>query len=111
MKLILAETPELTAALSIAELIASAGRYLRPLRHDGGTGLREQLDALRLVASLAVDGSAGDAWTRAGSGEEPIRWWSFFRTTDQQLLQRELAAFLASPAGAELLRLRAAEAG
>jgi hypothetical protein len=107
MKLILAETSELTAALTAAELIATAGRYLRPLSHDhGGTGIREQLEGLRLVACLAADGSAGDAWTRFdGDGCEQTIWWSFFRTTSQPLLQRELAVYLASPAGRALLRL------
>lgn len=110
MKLILAETSELTAALSATELITTAGRYLRPLDHDSGTGLLEQLDGLRLVACLAADGSAGDAWTRPdGDGRQRTIWWSFFRATDVELLRRELAAFLASPAGRELLGRRAAD--
>lgn len=110
MKLILAETSELTAALTAAELIATAGRYLRPLSHDHGTGIREKLEGLRLVACLAADGSAGAAWTRSdGDGPERTIWWSFFRTTNQELLQRELAAFLASPAGEALLRMAAGE--
>jgi hypothetical protein len=104
MKLILAETSEIAAALTAAELIATAGRYLRPLGHDNGTGITEQLEGLRLVARLAADGSAGTAWTRSdGDGSERTIWWSFFRTTNQQLLQRELAVFLASPAGQDLL--------
>jgi hypothetical protein len=104
MKLILAETSEIAAALTATELIATAGRYLRPLRHDNGTGITEQLEGLRLVARLAADGSAGTAWTRSdGDGPERTIWWSFFRTTSQELLRRELAVFLASPAGQELL--------
>jgi hypothetical protein len=60
------------------------------------------------VARLAADGSAGAAWTRSdGAGGERTVWWSFFRAADQPALQRELAVFLASPAGRELLRLRA----
>jgi hypothetical protein len=110
MKLILAETSELTAALTMAELIATAGRYLRPLRHDRGTGIKERIDGLRLVARLAADGSAGTAWTRPdGHGPGRTIWWSFFRTTSQPLLQRELAVYLASPAGQDLLRGCAAE--
>lgn len=112
MKLILAETSEIAAALTAAELIATAGRYLRPLRHDSGTGIREELAGLRLVARLAADGSAGHAWTRSdGDGSEQTIWWSFFRTTSQPLLQRELDVYLASPPGQELLRIRAADDG
>jgi hypothetical protein len=85
-----------------------AGRYLRPLSHDhGGTGIREQLEGVRLVARLAADGSAGTAWTRSdGDGPERTIWWSFLRTTSQPLLQRELAVYLASPAGRALLCMR-----
>jgi hypothetical protein len=109
MKPILAETSEISAALSAAELIAGAGRYLRPLRHDDGTGTREQLAGLRLLERLAADGSAGSAWSRSrGAGAGQTVWWSFFRVTSRPLLRRELAAFKASPPGQALLRERLA---
>jgi hypothetical protein len=109
MKLILAETSEIAAALSAAELIADAGCYLRPLRHDDGTGTREQLEGLRLLERLAADGSAGTAWSRSrGDGAGQTVWWSFFRVTSRPLLRRELAAFKASAAGQALLRERLA---
>jgi len=110
MKPILAETSEMAAALTAAELIASAGRYTRPLRHDDGTGTREQLEGLRLLERLVAEGSAGSAWSRSrGDGAGQTVWWSFFRVTSRPLLQRQLAAFKASPRGQALLRERLAD--
>jgi hypothetical protein len=105
MKTIIAQTSELSAALTAAELITSAGRYLRPLCDDLGTGTAERIAGLELVARLIRDGSAGHARSEVDPVTEAahLAWWSFFRVTSRRELSRQLVAYLATRAGAELL--------
>jgi hypothetical protein len=105
MKTIIAQTSELSAALTAAELITSAGRYVRPLSDDDGTGTAERIAGLELVARLIRDGSAGDARSEVDPVTETahLAWWSFFRVTSRSELARQLVAYLATCAAAELL--------
>jgi hypothetical protein len=105
MKTIIAQTSELSAALTAAELITAAGRYLRPLSDDEGTGAAERIAGLELIARLIRDGSAGHARSRVDpvTGTARLEWWSFFRVTSRRELHRQLVAYLATRAGAELL--------
>ena len=105
MKTIIAQTSELSAALTAAELITSAGRYVRPLSDDDGTGTSERIAGLELVARLIRDGSAGDARSEVDPVTETahLAWWSFFRVTSRSELARQLVAYLATRAAAELL--------